>query len=232
MRRILTVAVLPVLAVLALSGCVAPSSGPVVTEERDVDEVTAVVFNSSGELVIRVGEPSLTITGPEDALEKISTESGDDLLVIAATGSSVSWGDLRFELSMPAISTVKAAGSGDIEVDFAAAPDVHVALEGSGDVEGVNIDSATVSVSASGSGGVELSGTTIGLSVRLDGSGEADLENLAATDVFVTIDGSADATVQASRMLRVDLSGSGSVHYTGDAEVTSDISGSGEVVKD
>lgn len=232
MRRILAPAVLPVIAVLALSGCVATPAAPAVSEDREVETVSAVVFNSSGDLIITVGEPSLTITGPSDALERISSESGDDLLVIAATGPGVAWGDLRYELSMPALTTVRVAGSGDVEVDFSTAPDVHVDIDGSGDVEGSGIDSATVSVSIGGSGDIELSGATEGVMARLDGSGEIDLGDLVSADAFVDLAGSGEVRVHATRTLRVDLSGSGTVRYSGGAELVSDITGSGEVVED
>ena len=231
MRRLPALLVLPLVTLPLLAAC-APPVAPSESQVREIEDVTAVVLVTSGDLVISLGEPSLTITAPADVIDSLTSESADDLLVLGSQGPGQFAGEIRYELTLPAVTTVRNSGSGDVDVDFSAADDVHVSVDGSGDLEGTGIDAATASVSISGSGDVELAGRVDGVSARIEGSGDMELADLVSQDAFADVRGSGNLRVHATRMLRVDLSGSGSVHYSGGAEVTSDITGSGSLVED
>jgi hypothetical protein len=56
-----------------------------------------------------------------------------------------------------------------------------------------------------------------------------DADGLRAAEVDVSIEGSGDVEVHATRRLAVSIEGSGSVSYAGDPEVTQRIEGSGDV---
>ena len=56
--------------------------------------------------------------------------------------------------------------------------------------------------------------------VDLDGSGSADLGELAADEARVSVGGSGDADVRVDKKLDVSVDGSGDVRYHGDPELT------------
>lgn len=232
MRRLIVLLALPAIVAPLLVACATPVSGPPVTQERQIEDVTAVVLVTSGDLVISIGEPSLTVTAPAEVIDTLTSESGDDLLVLGSTGVKVTPGEIRYELTLPAVTTIRVSGSGDAEIDFSTASEVHVSVDGSGDVDGTGIDASTASISLSGSGDIDLDGTVDGVSARIDGSGDIDVSDLTALDAFVDISGTGEVRVNASRMLKADISGTGTVYYSGEAEVTSDITGTGSVVQD
>ncbi len=218
--------------VLALSGCVFVS-GPRTTVDREIDDATAVQLKTGGDIVITLGDsPSLTITAGQNVISRITSEVHDGVLVLDIPGPTFALGDIDYALTLPSISGVDVDGSGDVEVDFAAADDVTVSISGSGDVEGGNIAAGEVTVQIDGSGNVDLSGTTGSFAVAIDGSGDVEADDLESEDATVDISGAGEVKVRATKTLDVKISGSGSVRYTGGAEVTSEISGSGEVIED
>jgi hypothetical protein len=80
------------------------------------------------------------------------------------------------------------------------------------------------------SGTIELHGTARAVDVVLAGSGSAWLSDLVARDATVTLAGSGDVHVHATDTLRVTITGSGSVRYSGDPKTVEDwVTGSGVI---
>ncbi|MEU1971127.1 head GIN domain-containing protein [Microbacterium sp. NPDC019599] len=234
MRTVHTFAALGVAAsALALTGCVPfVPTGPVKSEDRAIDAVTTVVLDGSGELTISEGEPSLVVTAPEDALDRITTDvEGDRLVLGEESGFSFGMTRVTYELTLPDLETIELTGSGDVESTVSAAGTVRLDLEGSGDVEWSDLEADRVEIRLSGSGEVTVTGETGELDIELDGSGSVDAEDLRATDAVVSVGGSGDVDVAAEESLDVDVSGSGRVTYSGNPSVNSNVSGSGEVVQ-
>ena len=67
------------------------------------------------------------------------------------------------------------------------------------------------------------------LYLAVDGSATTDLKDLAAQDASVRIDGSGDADLRVSRSLELIVEGSGDVTYRGRPSVSSRLEGSGNV---
>jgi hypothetical protein len=216
--------------VVVLSGCAFAPSGPVVSEDRDISAATGVVLETSGDLTIREGDPSLVIHAPAAVLERLTSSVDDGVLTLGVKPGTPGFriGKISYELTLPSLESLEVDGSGDIESDIPG-DDLAIAINGSGEVDIDDIDAGTVSLDISGSGDVELSGRAERLDISIDGSADVRAEDLATKDVSVDLDGSGDIDVRALGTLEVSLSGSGSVSYEGDPEVTQDISGSGEV---
>lgn len=230
MRRTLALLVLPVLAIASLSAC-AVVRGPQISQDRPLEDAHAVVLENSGDLVITRGEPSLTVTAPSTVIDRLTSEVDDGVLYLGSRGSfAVTWGEVRYELSLPTVEGVTISGSGDVDVDFSGATDVRVVIEGSGDVEGSGIDASSVTVSIVGSGDVELSGAAAAVEAAIAGSGDIDLRNLIAVDAIASINGTGDIRVHATGSLDAEITGAGSIRYSGDPDVTdSSINGIGDI---
>jgi len=228
--RLLPVIALPALTVVALSGCAFAPRGPVVSEERDIDVATMVELDTSGELTISEGEPSLVIHAPQAVLDRLtSTVTGGTLVLGVTPGTpGILLGRISYELPLPSLEGLEINGSGDVRSDVPG-DSLDIDVNGSGDLVISDIDTTTLSIDISGSADVRLDGRTDDFALSIDGSADVRSDDLDAKRVTIDLDGSGDLVVAASSTLEVSISGAGSVEYVGRPEVTQDISGSGSV---
>ena len=217
---------------LALAGCMPiVASGPMTMDERDIDAVTTVVLDTSGDLTVSEGEPSLTIHASEAALERLTSDVNGDTLVLGTTpGPEIGLGDVEYELTLPELAAIDLNGSGDVEATVSSGGTIRLDLDGSGDVDWTGLEADRVEIRVAGSGNVESAGTTTELSIQLDGSGNIEAGDLQSEEANVAISGSGDIDVSVSDNLVAEISGSGRITYSGDPNVQSEVSGSGEVV--
>lgn len=229
--RILPLLVVPTATLLALSGCALVPRGPAETENRDIDLASSVVLNTSGDLIIREGAPSLVITAPSSVLDRLTTSVDDGVLVLDATPGTPGFllGRITYELTLPSLEGLEINGSGDIDSDVPTGSTLTLEISGSGDLDIEAIDATAVSLEIVGSGDVELAGSADTLDIAISGSGDVSSDDLDSADVSVEIDGSGDVSVAASETLDVSISGAGDVTYTGRPEITQQISGVGSV---
>lgn len=206
-RRVLVLTTVAALTVAALTGCM--RSGPMTSETRDIDEATAVVLDTGGDLVITEGDPALTIHAPEGVLERLTADVRDGVLELGSRGGPMMLsGRISYELTLPKLESIEVNGSGDVDA-VASGGGFRIEINGSGDIE--------------------VTGTADTLDVSIDGSGDIEAGDLVARDATVSISGSGDVDLHVTGTLDVDISGSGTVTHRGGALVTSDISGSGSV---
>ena len=230
--RLLPLIALPAVALVTLSGCSIVARGPIASEERPINAATSVVLDTSGDLTIREGEPSLIIHAPAGALDRLTAEvtNGELVLGVKPGTPGILVGKISYELTLPSLERLEMNGSGDVSSEISAA-ELEVEISGSGDLDIDSIDASSVELDISGSGDVEFSGTADELDVAIDGSGDVRLEDLQSVRAAVDISGSGEVEVAASGSLRVSISGSGSVRYSGSPQLEQDISGSGEVTR-
>lgn len=231
--RTLAISAVALLAAAALTGCVRfLPPGPVVTESPEIGDVHAVVLDTSGELNISEGEPSLTIHAPQAVLDLLTTRVHDGVLELGRQPGPgfIGASNIRYELTVPSLDSIVVDGSGDVE-SAVAGGDLRIEVNGSGTVDIEGLDADAVSVEISGSGDVDLDGTAASLEVVIDGSGTVDADDLEVVDAVVEISGSGDVGIHATGTLRAEVSGSGTVTHRGGARVDADVSGSGEVTE-
>ena len=92
-------------------------------------------------------------------------------------------------------------------------------------------DLVTDELELSGAGAIkaEFAGTARRQRITLSGAGAFRGANLVGDSVRVSVSGAGKASVNATRVLDVAISGAGSVDYVGDPKVTRDISGVGTI---
>ena len=232
-NRPITIVLVAALSALALAACSPKAAGPMTSEDREIDAVTTVVLDTSGDITISEGEPSLVIHASASALDRLTSDVDGDTLVLGTTpGPGFTLGDVRYELTLPDLEAIELNGSGDVDSTVSGTGTIRLTIDGSGDVSWTGLSADRVEVRLSGSADVELAGTSGELMVELSGSGDIDADDLDAKSATIAIDGSGNVDVAAQDTLVVDISGSGRVTYSGDPSVESDVSGSGEVVRD
>jgi len=217
-RLILRVAVLTgavLFTVLAVSACDINvfgerGSGNVITESRVVSDFNEIALSGSGEVVVDVnGAESLTIEAEDNIMPLLKTEVHSGRLELG-TESSIS-------PTVTIVYTISAAVLDGVSVD------------GSGDITSTGIDASSFAVAISGSGQIEAAGTADMLTVDISGSGSYDGEKLVASVGTVIVSGSGDAVVNVMDRLDAEVSGSGSVEYIGDPNLSSSVTGSGDI---
>lgn len=229
--RIVPLLVLPTVALVTLSGCSLVPRGPLVSESRDIDRAQTVVLNTSGDITIREGAPSLIITAADSVLDRLTSSVDDGVLVLGVKPGTPGFllGPISYELTLPSVEGLEINGSGDIDSDVPTGSVLGVTISGSGDVSVESIDASRVVLDIRGSGDVELEGRADDVEILIAGSGEVTADELDSTNVTVKITGSGDVEVAASSTLDVSIAGAGDVVYVGRPEVTQSIAGSGNV---
>ena len=230
-RRTLTAVLAMGVSGIGLVGCGFVSAGPTATEDRDVSAgTTGVHLEGSGDVTFQPGDPALTVTAGRNTLERIETEERSGVLQLHVDGGFLnSPGPIDYELSLPELTSVAIDGSASVTGAATPADQLTIDIDGSGDIELTEIDAEDLTVVISGSGSIELRGTVENLDVLIEGSGEFHGNRLSASTATTSIEGSGDIDVMATERLNASISGSGTIRYTGGAEVTEQIDGVGEI---
>jgi hypothetical protein len=194
-----------------LGGNAVTGSGKRVSEDRPVPAFHGVEFGGSGSVNVAVGGPQkVTVEIDDNLLSRVTTTVEGGVLHIGTKGRFRSDKGLRVTVQVPSLDSIDMSGSGSARI---------------AGLHGGKLDAAL-----SGSGKIDASGTVERVHLDISGSGEADLSSLKSRDAAVTISGSGSARVDATDSLKADISGSGSVNYTGNPKnVDKSISGSGRV---
>jgi hypothetical protein len=207
--------------------------GNITTENRSTGDYDGL--KSAGPMnfkLVQGKEGSISIEGDANLMEYIITKvEGGKLVVKVKDGINLRpTKTIIVTIPYESINSVSLAGSGDIENSGTIKSDhFDVSIAGSGDIE-LNISSNSVESSISGSGDIELSGSTTDLMTKITGSGDFDGSDLDSTNVTAKITGSGGANVVCNGELKVRITGSGDVKYSGNpTNKDTKVTGSGSV---
>lgn len=191
-----------------------PAHGPIKTEQRDLPQFSVVELSAPADATFSIApKASISITGPADALAKVTTEVHNGRMTLAI-GDSISLAKpLRVQIAGPALSGVRIPGSGTMKLSIP-----------SGDALDLRI---------SGSGSIRVAGKVSTLRVSISGSGDVNAQSLQAKAVNIDLSGSGNVQAWATDQADVDLSGSGDISVRGRPALRDvDRSGSGVVTFD
>ena len=207
---------LALVAVLLLAACsITKGSGQLSSEPRQVTGFTKVEFSGPGTLAIeQTGTESLTISAENNLLPKLTSQVSGDTLMLKPKSNT------KIVTTKPITYTLTVKNF------------TGLAVSGSGTVTASNLTTPSLSTDMSGSATITASGTADDQNLNMSGSGRYQAEQLSSKTVKINMSGSGTATVHASEVLDIHLTGSGTLTYTGDPKrVTQQISGSGKLIK-
>ena len=186
-------------------------SGVAITETRSLSPFTQVELSGANAVTIGVGgEQRVVVRADDNLVSLVTTEVRDGALVIDTTGSFDAVTPMTVEITVPSLDGVRLSGSGTIVLDGHELDALVVTLPGAGSITGA--------------------GSVTALEVDLAGSGDIDLSALVARDAKVGLSGSGTVLLNVTGRLEADVSGAGSVTFTGDPDVVErDVSGTGSV---
>jgi hypothetical protein len=201
----------PVAGCSVVNGC-----GQVKTESRQVTGFTKIDLAGSGEVTIDQGPAeSLTIEADDNVLPALTSEVSDSTLRLGTKPRTTvrTRSPIRYRVTVKDLSGASRSGSGSVTA------------------HGMQLQALRADIS--GSGTVNVSGSAVKQDIHLSGSGRYEAAGLPSQEVTAEISGSGEVVVNVSvsRALKVDISGSGTVTYSGDPTIEQDISGSGKLIK-
>ena len=210
-------------------------NGNITTENREAGNFKNV--SSSGPMDVVVTQSpnySVQIKGDENLLQYITTNTdGNTLKIKIKQGYTLhTEKSLEIHISAPAFNDISLGGSGNItsENTLTSSDKMNFDVSGSGNID-VKIDAPAVESHSSGSGDLSFNGKATEADMSVSGSGDIHCFGLTTQHTIITINGSGNADVYATKQLDVKVNGSGDVRYKGGASVDSHINGSGSASK-
>lgn len=229
---------IPVLALLGLGSCNfnrVKGNGHVVSKTYQETGFKDIEVSSSISVLLKQGsEFRIRIDAEENILEQLQVrKEGDKLVIRPRNNTNLSpTREIKVYITAPEYHNLEGSGSCAINSDgLLSGNEIELDLSGAGTTQ-LKVDVKKLKIDASGSSEIELSGKAVDFSIGGSRSTSVDAFGLETENTAIELSGSGDAGVFASRSLKVDISGAGSVQYKGNPSVIEkDISGSGSIDK-
>src|SRR5215211_4170107 len=188
------------LVLLLLNGCHwvgVNGNGRIRTETRPIGEFSKLLADGAFEITwTSASTPALSITTDENLMEYVRTRVSGDTL-------EIDW-----------VKPLR--GTRGIKVNVATNALRRAELNGAVRLVASNMSGPEFYLLANGATRVALNGTVNAMSAELNGASRLDADSLATRAIELSISGAGRAEVNASEILKVDISGAGKVTYVGD----------------
>lgn len=207
-------------------------TGQMTKESRDLPAFEGVSLAFSGNVYITQGSPQrVEIEADKNTLEVIETRIENNVLVLKyKNGQWRDMGKVTVHITMPVISALTIAGSGDMTCKSPLrVQELELNVSGSGSLKMDHLAFHEIDAAVSGSGSISLSGNGDPgeLDARITGSGNLNAGELSVGEAVVNITGSGSAHVFVVKELETNITGSGSVYYKGNPTINANAVGSG-----
>lgn len=187
-----------------------------VTKKCPVDVFTSIRTDIPCDIIYTDGEPSLTITCPDNVFEHVSVENNDGELAISLKRVPLT-SIRKFEavISAPMLKGLHIDAPGDFDAPRGIVTDSFCAvISGAGDmdIEGLKCG-GIVSVTVNGAGDIDLEKVDCGfLKVNINGAGDCSVEGHSKEADFV-VNGAGDVDIHefTADNLRTSVNGIGNV---------------------
>lgn len=210
-------------------GCTA-GSGSTVEESFQISEFKGLKLKCSADIFVTQGEEfSVVAESQANILDNLDLSLDGDVLEIDLDGCNRDF-QLKMFITMPEVTFLKISGSGNIKGEnLFSSENLTLRVSGSGNMD-LELDYQTVNTKITGSGNMDLRGLCDEFDYTISGSGDINSFDLISDSGFIEITGSGDTEVFVNEFLSVKITGSGDVLFKGNpSEITSDISGSGDI---
>ncbi len=242
-KKIITaasIAVLAVMLLLTMSSCITirlnslKGSGEVVSEDFDVSGFNKLSFSGIGKIIIeQSGKESLTVEAEKNIIDALEINvSGNRLNIGLKRGfiNIIPTKDIIFHLMVTDLQKIDLTGAGSVICESFETENLEINSSGLGNIE-FYIEAENLETEISGAGKVIMAGKVDSQEVKVSGVGTYNGKELQSNECLINISGAGNAIVNAAQTLDVRMSGVGHVEYTGNPQITQNISGVGGTVK-
>lgn len=175
-------------------------NGKVKEQQRNVAEIDQIQVSGAFDLFLEAGEKQqLMVVADENLLPYITTTVSGRVLKVSTSRSVCTANSMEIRLSVGRLNYISADGSSDFQIK--------------------GIDEKRLQLQLSGANELSIAGETDNLEVELSGASDLDAAKLRAKKAKLVVTGSAEAKVNASETLDVDISGVGEIYYLGSPTV-------------
>ncbi|MBX7482260.1 DUF2807 domain-containing protein [Qipengyuania sp. 6D47A] len=191
---------------------------------------TELVLAGPDKVIVTKGDAlDIAVSGDDAAVDALRFSLDEGSLGISRENDN--WkdrGTAIVRVTMPSLTAMVLAGSGDIEAaSMAGKADVTIA--GSGTAKVALLDAESLDLTIAGSGDFEAAGTVDKLDMTIAGSGKASMSGLAVGEADISVAGSGDAEFSSDGKVDASIMGSGTITVNGRADCTINAMGSGEL---
>lgn len=184
-------------------------------------------------VLIRADRHSVVVAAEEGTLSRIVTRVDEETLHVGVDESQAPaavTGPVRVEVGAPRLRGLTLAGSGSAASEstlrFWA---FDLTVSGSGDAD-LALAGDELRTAVSGSGDLRLTGGASRHRLLVSASGSVSAPDLSVEHYDVSVTGSGDADIAATRSLLIDITGTGTVSYRGrPGRIEVHVSGRGNV---
>jgi hypothetical protein len=211
--------------------------GPIVTQKREVSGFKEIKSEISGDVYVTYGSAyEITVEAQQNILNVLETVlTGDRLTLRFKPNTHIRTHErIIVRISTPDIKALILSGSGNIQgMNLMETNRLLLNISGSGNIHLHEVNTQLLDAGISGSGSISVNGgSATDEIIEIKGSGSIDLLSLEAANSDVNISGSGNAKLNVTEHLKVKISGSGNVYYTGNPSVDEvKITGSGSLKK-
>jgi hypothetical protein len=212
-------------------------SANLVTEARDLSEITSITIRYPSEITIKQGDvQSVEITADDNLLRQLSTQVRSGELVLE--NSERSWSkrvnpseSVKVTITVNDLKQIDFDSAGKVVVEQLSTDRLELNLSGASDITLSNLALRNLTVDLSGAGSIRADGSVEELNLKLDGLGSFNGNDLFAQQADINLNGAGSATVHVEQDLTATINGAGSINYYGSPQVHSDVNGLGSVKK-
>jgi hypothetical protein len=206
--------------------------GMVVQEFREISTFHSVVLEIQADVFmgLTTEQADIELIGQQNILDLIDLTVVNGVLYIKAYERFRTNEDLQLFIGPTMLASISNRGSGDIQSLFQLQlDDLEIENTGSGDIR-LGLQADDLEIEIRGSGDIDLMGSAESMELDIYSSGDLSAFDMITEDAEIAIYGSGNAEVHVYDLLIANIFGSGSVHYQGNPQIFSQISGSGSLV--
>lgn len=204
-------------------------SGIIVTEERKIDDYSAIDLRLPGNVKVSADDRfQLQVSADDNIIGEIDTFTRNGTLIISSNKNFRN-PTIDIHVSLPSVEKISVSGSGDILVgDVFPCEEMYFRVRGSGSIT-TKVDAEVIHSTIAGSGSVNLSGEAYLQNIQIAGSGSLNGYDLNTLVSRVTVNGSGNSYISVEEHLEVKNNGSGNVYFRGNPQKNLVMRGSGKV---
>ena len=184
--------------------------GVIKAEDRPVPEFSKITITGGYEIEWVSGKPGLKISTDQNLLAHIRTVVTGDSLEIDTKESLAPTRTIIITMSSAYLANVRLTGGISFKANQVNGQDLHI--------------------EAVGASQINVAGSVTNLGVNLTGASKLDAKSLQAQKATVALTGASDADVNASEALKISITGSGSLTYSGNPKsLEQSVTGAGNI---
>jgi hypothetical protein len=235
---------LAVIAILPITFCschdefldVLRGHGEIVEQTVNLDDFDGFVSSIYADIHLTQGEKQeVIIQAQQNIIDNIDlTRVENGIWIIHFNQNMVKYSEpVKLFITIPTLTKAGINGYGTITglTPFINLDQLNLSISGAGSID-LETQSNQMDIIVSGSGDLNMVGNTDQLNMTISGAGDFHGSEFVTRLADLTISGSGTARLAVEEYLRVFVTGSGNVYYTGNPKIDKHILGSGNIYRD